>query len=158
MSLRNALVGAPLLSDLVEPKPDVPRRKGRSLPTQRSKRLLEEAGWLVAITERWNPFAHVRQDLFGFGDLLAVNEDLGVLMVQTTSAPNLSKRIEKMNTECFANLKKCLESGVNVEVHGWGKRGLRGERKLWTCRVVGAYLKEDPATNSTVIEWREERS
>ena len=31
-------------------------------PTQRSLKYLREQGYTVAITERWNPFARIRQE------------------------------------------------------------------------------------------------
>jgi hypothetical protein len=38
-------------------------------PTQRSLAYLRAEGWQVAIVERWNPHARIRQDLFGdYGD------------------------------------------------------------------------------------------
>ncbi|MBI4326652.1 MAG: hypothetical protein HY674_15520 [Chloroflexi bacterium] len=41
-------------------------------PTQRSLSKLRAEGWLAVIVERWNPYDRVRQDLFGFADLLAI--------------------------------------------------------------------------------------
>jgi hypothetical protein len=47
---------------------------------------LREMGYLTAKVERWNPFAKIRVDLFGFADIVAIREDQkGVLAVQTTS-------------------------------------------------------------------------
>src|ERR1700751_4932922 len=67
-----------------DPKP----KRASGSPTQRSKAYLENAGYLVAITERWNPHAKVRQDMFGFIDMLAVKEG-EILGVQTTSRSNM---------------------------------------------------------------------
>ena len=104
-------------------------------PTQRSKAKLIAEGYTVAITERWNQFAHVRQDLFGFADMVAVRiGTTGVLAVQTTSGSNVSARVEKIRNEPRAGI--WLACGNRIEVHGWRKVGPRGKRKTWECRVV----------------------
>ena len=41
-------------------------------PTQLSLKKLREEGYIVAVVEHWNSFARIRQDLFGFIDLLAL--------------------------------------------------------------------------------------
>jgi hypothetical protein len=41
-------------------------------PTQRSMAYLKKEGYRVAVVERWNPHARIRQDLFGVIDLLAI--------------------------------------------------------------------------------------
>ena len=64
-------------------------------PTQLSLKKLRDEGYLVAITERWNAFAKIRQDMFGFIDLLAI-KDGEILAVQTTSASNMSARANKI--------------------------------------------------------------
>ena len=61
-------------------------------PTQRSLAHLRALGYRVAIVERWNPFARIRQDLFGVLDLLAV-KDGEILGVQVTSGSNVAARI-----------------------------------------------------------------
>src|SRR5947209_2418568 len=88
-------------------------------PTQLSLRHLERAGYTAAITERWNPWARVRQDLFGFGDLIAFQAGQPVLIVQTTSTSNQSKRVAKIRANQTAAL--WVQAGGRIEVHGWRK-------------------------------------
>lgn len=101
-------------------------------PTQRSLKLMRDQGYLCAITERWNPHAHIRQDLWGFCDVLCVRAG-EVVAVQTTSGANVATRIAKMRS--LPSLPVVLSAGVKVVVHGWRKVGARGKRKLWECRV-----------------------
>ena len=103
------------------------------IPTQRSLEALREAGYLATIVERWNPFAKIRQDLFGFCDLLCVSPSRGFLAVQTTSGSNVSARIAKIKAEPRAGI--FLAAGGKIVVHGWRKIGERGKRKTWQCRV-----------------------
>lgn len=103
-------------------------------PTQRSLKLLRSEGGMVAITERWNPHARVRQDLFGFADLLHVIGDT-VIAVQTTTATHMNARIAKIRTLVAYCAWLHLPTRL-VEVHGWSKKGPRGKRKVWTCRRV----------------------
>lgn len=111
-------------------------------PTQRSLAKLRKDGWLVAITERWNPFAKIRQDLFGFVDLLAIKGDT-TLAVQTTSGDNVTARIAKIRALQSSSL--WLESpNRKIVVHGWRKIGERGKRKIWECREVTLEICPDP--------------
>lgn len=101
-------------------------------PTAQSLKLLRGEGWTVAIVERWNPHAKIRQDLFGFCDLLCVRPGGGTMAVQTTTGDNFSKRMAKIALEPRAAI--CLAAGWKIEVHGWRKIGARGKRKTWECR------------------------
>ena len=65
-------------------------------PTQLSLRLLRKANCLVAITEHWNHFAKIRQDMFGFGDLLYLSPAGETGLVQTTTYKNVSARRKKI--------------------------------------------------------------
>lgn len=114
-------------------------------PTARSLKELRDDGWMAAVVERWNKFAKVRQDLFGFIDILAVKGDK-TLAVQATSGTNVSARIKKICENQGASF--WLESPNRfIEVHGWRKVGPRGKRKLWECRVI-----DIPATSPEPAE------
>lgn len=88
-------------------------------PAQRSLKYLLENGYVVVITEKWNPHALIRQDLFGFIDLLAPNEGQ-TLAIQTTSASSFAARRNKI--ESHENLPMVLSAGWKVVVHGWRKK------------------------------------
>lgn len=99
-------------------------------PTQRSLALLREQGYEVYVVEHYNAYAHVRRDLFGFIDIVAIHPDkIGVLGVQTTTGSNLSARIKK--AEALAAYGMWLMSGNKVEFHGWRKIRTRGKMKTW---------------------------
>jgi hypothetical protein len=89
-----------------------------SSPTQRSLALLRERGLTAAIVEHYNVFARVRQDLFGFVDILAIGESI-TLGVQTTSRSNMAARIAKISEH--ENWPAVLRAGWQMEVHGWAK-------------------------------------
>ena len=93
------------------------KKKGIS-PLQRSKKLLEEMGFTVAIVERWNPWAKVRQDLFGILDLLCIDE-LGTVGVQVTTLGHKQEHIDKMTAH--PNLQRLLKAGWEVRLHSWRK-------------------------------------
>ena len=63
-------------------------------PTQLSIKYLKDQGYTVAIVEHWNAFARIRQDLFGFIDIIALKGN-ETLAVQTTTATNMSARVKK---------------------------------------------------------------
>lgn len=93
-------------------------------PTKLTLRHLRDVeGWpLVEVVERWNPHARIRQDLFGFVDVLAVGP-AGVLAVQTTSATNVAARVRKIGEH--DNVATVREAGIAIRVHGWAKRSGR---------------------------------
>ena len=96
-------------------------------PTTRSLAHLRERGYVVAVVERWNPYARIRQDLFGFGDLLALGDD-EVIIVQTTSSANMAARIAKITEH--PNLPAVRRAGIRIVVHGWRK----SSAGTWTLR------------------------
>jgi hypothetical protein len=100
-------------------------------PTQRSLKLLRARGWTCWVAERWNPFAHVRQDMGGFADIVAWKDGCGVLAVQTTSASNLAARRGKVSSNPAA--KEWFKAGGILMLHGWRKVGERGKRKAWAA-------------------------
>ena len=91
-------------------------------PTQLTLRHLRADGYTAEVVERWNPHARVRNDLFGFVDVLAVRGP-ETLAVQTTSATNVSARIRKIADSPFVGAVR--EAGWRIVVHGWAKRGNR---------------------------------
>ena len=108
-------------------------------PTQRSKAYLEKAGYSVAIVEKWNQWAKIRVDLFGFADLLAFRVGVPIMLVQTTTASNLAARRTKLLNNQDA--KRWVQAGGECVLHGWAKRGARGEKKVWTPSPE--WLEED---------------
>lgn len=100
-----------------------------SSPTQLSKAHLEAQGYLVAITEKWNQFARIRQDLFGFVDLIGI-KDGETLAVQTTSGSNVSARVKKIADH--ENVGAVRAAGWKIVCHGWSKNA----KGRWTLREV----------------------
>ena len=97
-------------------------------PTQLTLRKLRKEGWQAEVTERWNPFARIRQDLYGFVDVLGVGEK-GTIAVQTTSDSNVSARVKKIAEH--DNVAAVRKAGWIIEVHGWKK-----VKNRWQCRVI----------------------
>ena len=99
-------------------------------PTQRTLAKWRKMGYLAGVTERWNPHARIRQDLFGFVDVIAVGNGETVA-IQTTSASNVAARVRKIEDDpgTVATLR---EANWRILVEGWYKnRDLR-----WVCREV----------------------
>lgn len=99
-----------------------------SSPTQRSKAFLEGRGYKVAVVEKWNPHARIRQDMWGFLDLVAIRpgETLGI---QTTSRSNMSSRAKKIAEH--ENTAAVREAGWKLEIHGWFK----DTKGRWSVKV-----------------------
>lgn len=108
-------------------------------PTQRSLAYLRKVGYRVGIAEHWNAFARIRQDLFGFIDLVAIRPDYKILAIQTTSMPNTSARIAKILE--LPSSADWLRAGGRIEVHGWDGPRIHIQEIIWdrdfnTLRVL----------------------
>jgi hypothetical protein len=112
------------------------KRPRRESPTQRSLKHLRATGALAEVVERRLPKVFITKDLFGFIDIVAL-VGAGTVGVQTTSGDNVAARLDKMRSpEIAPNVRRWLEAGNAVVIHGWRKAGPRGKRKLWTLREV----------------------
>ena len=103
----------------------------KTSPTQRTlARLKKEDYDLVAITERWNPFARIRQDLFGIIDILAIKDGDTVATPGYTSYSNISARVNKI-TESSA-LPFLRSAGWTILCEGWKKE----KNGRYTSKIV----------------------
>lgn len=103
-------------------------------PTARTLKLMRDDGWVAVVVERWNSFAHIRQDFAGFADVICFRPGDGILAVQVTTAGNVAARLAKIAAEPRAEIWR--KAGGKIEVHGWAKTGERGKRKTWTLRQL----------------------
>ena len=102
-------------------------------PTSRTLGALRDEGWIAAVVEHFNPFAKIRQDLFGFADIIAFKDDK-VLLVQCTSGSNVASRMTKLQASDIAKVWADGATSRRLQVWGWAQRGARGKRKRWTAR------------------------
>lgn len=118
-----------------------------SSPSSRSLKHLREKGWQVAMVEKWNPYARIRQDVWGFADAVGCITELAdgeckndwpqpriafsqFSLFQFTSTPNMAAREAKIRaSKEAAYWCKC---GGKIYLLGWAKRGPRDKRKVWT--------------------------
>lgn len=99
-------------------------------PTQRTLKHLREMGCLAQVTERWNSFARIRQDLFGVVDVLAIAPDGTTIAVQTTSGSNVSARVQKIADAPETVFMR--KAGWRILVWGWRKNA----KGKWTLREI----------------------
>ena len=117
------------VAPLVEQLTPIKRRAPKKSPTQRSLAHMREQGYLCAVVERWNPHAHIRQDLYGFVDVLCVKGE-DIVGVQSTSGDNVASRVAKITEhENWPLVCKAMR----VVVHGWRKSMPSGR---WVLREV----------------------
>jgi hypothetical protein len=87
------------------------------------------------VVEKWNPHAKIRQDLFGFIDVVALEPGKrGVLAVQACRTDDQSTRIAKIHAEPRAAV--WLKAKNRIQVIGWAKRGPQDTRKRWTVSIT----------------------
>jgi hypothetical protein len=122
-------------------------------PTQRTLKYLREQGRIVGSVEKFNPYAGkfgVRQDLFGFIDLISIDPVLGIVAVQSFGSAyseHCRKLQEERNEEMFEWLKH-----AKLEMIGWRKLKLKrgGKAERWTPRIADVVL--DDEDNIVIIE------
>lgn len=100
-------------------------------PTQRTLQECRRRSWPAAIVERWNPFAHIRQDLFGGIDLVVLDDKPGVLGIQATSDSNVAARVAKLKGLMDGQIGVWVARGNRLQVWGWRK--IKGR---WHVRIV----------------------
>ena len=109
-------------------------------PTQRTLRALRAQGSIVGSVERWNPHvgSHgIRQDLFGFIDLIALDPERGIIGIQSCGQA-FSQHINKiLDSDCTQAAIEWLRCGGKIEVWGWRKVKLKrgGKAKVWKPRI-----------------------
>lgn len=110
-------------------------------PTSSTLTYLRKLGWRACITEKWNRFAKVRQDMFGFCDIACIGlSQKGVMAVQACAGASHAARRTKILGLPDARL--WLECGNSIYVISWAKQGARGERKTWTARIEKIVLED----------------
>lgn len=115
-------------------------------PTQRTLAEARKIGFSAHVVERWNPHAHIRQDMAGCIDILAWKAGVGTIGIQATSDSNHAARATKVRTLLGErdDLREWLAAGNRLEIWSFGKRGERGRRKLWTLRREEITVTPDP--------------
>lgn len=93
-------------------------------PTQLTLRECRRRLWPAAVVEKWNPFARIRQDLFGGIDIVALGDQQGALGIQATSDSNVAARVAKLRALVDtpgSGLREWVEHENELQVWGWKK-------------------------------------
>ena len=107
-----------------------PTKKKKS-PMELSLQLLRKEGYRCGITEKWNPFAKVRNDLHGYVDIEALNATRNIaLHVQTTTLSNINARINKIKEGSAWLDWLAISPTHKIEVHGWALQRERGTKRF----------------------------
>lgn len=110
--------------------------------TQKARNHFRKNNYLVATVEHWNSFVKIRQDLFGFADLLVIDPfKQRTIAVQVTSRSNVSTRKRKIcdydpedKKNVSYNAYCWIKSGNEILVQGWDKKKKRCKDGSWSKR------------------------
>jgi len=106
-------------------------------PSSRTMKLMRSQGYLCAVVEKWIEARKIRQDLYGYIDILAIKgaETIGI----QATASGVSARLEKiLNHE---NLVPWLEGDSRqLEIHGWRKLKKKVDGKTWVPRIIDVWM------------------
>ena len=113
------------------------KNKGAS-PTQLTLKELRKRGHSHQIVEYWNSFAHKRVDLWGFGDILVMDDQTGSLLIQTTTSGSLSPQKKKILESPF--MPEWMERGNRISIWAWRKIWMKNrlgrEQRMWGLREI----------------------
>lgn len=115
------------------------KKKARAKqPTARSLEALRAQGYTAGVVERYNHHTRQKNDLYGFGDIVACKAGEGVVIVQTTVVASMAHRVAKVRAEPRAREWLDASPHNRIEVHGWGRyKAKRGGKAIrWKCRVA----------------------
>ncbi len=108
-------------------------------PTQRTLKAMREQGRLSGIVEKFQRFGGkfgIRQDLFGFIDIICIDPKDGIIAIQSCGqdfSSHVNKLKEDRNEAVFEWLKH-----APLELWGWRKVKLKrgGKAMRWKARVA----------------------
>jgi len=111
-------------------------------PTQRTLAWCKKQGRTSGIVEKWNSFIKIRQDLFGFIDIICIDPEKGIIAVQSTGSAH-SDHIKKL-TEERADIVKEWIKHAPLELVSWRKvKKVRGGKAMvWKPRIVDFTLSD----------------
>ncbi len=118
-------------------------------PTQRTLAAMREAGRICGIVERFNahagPFG-IRQDLFGFIDIIAIDPVQGIVAIQSCGQ-DISGHVKKLTEERNEAVWRWLKHAP-LELWGWRKVKLKrgGKAMRWRPRVIDFGIEGDELT------------
>ena len=109
----------------------------RTSPTQRTIRALKQQGCICGVVERFNAFVGphgIRQDLFGFVDVIALLPD-GIAAIQCCAGSGHAAHRQKILENEVA--PEWLKSGGVIQIWSWRKvKKVRGGKlMIWQPRV-----------------------
>jgi len=90
--------------------------------TQQTVEYLKAAGMIVDVTEKWIPKSRIKQDLFGFIDLIALDmAGKRIIAIQCTDNTNFAARFRKITNDCRDNARAWVRSGGEIWVMAFYK-------------------------------------
>jgi len=107
-------------------------------PTQRTLRNLRQQGAICGIVERFNQYAGpfgIRQDLFGFIDIICLLPDRGIVGAQCCARSGHAAHKTKILENEIA--PEWLKTGGKIEIWSWAKQKMKrgGKAERWTPKV-----------------------
>lgn len=113
---------------------------GKSTPTQRTMRHLRHDGATCAVVEKWNQHVGphgIRQDLFGFVDVLVLDPTRGFVGVQCCARSTHADHRRKIVDERTEVAIEWLRCGGVIEIWSWGKQKIKrgGIAERWVPKV-----------------------
>jgi hypothetical protein len=111
--------------------------------TARSLEHCRKLGYVAGLVERRLPHTFTTVDLFALGDILAMDEHQGSLLIQACWLKDKAAHVQKAKTN--ANLKLWLSRGNRFEVWSWRQFKRRNKDRSWSKKAYWE-VKREPVT------------
>lgn len=117
----------------------------KTSPTSRTMNHLRRNGATCAVVEKWNQFAGphgIRQDLFGFVDVLVLDPQRGFIGVQCCARSGHAAHRKKILSDCTDHAIEWLKCGGHIEIWSWAKQKIKrgGKAERWVPKVEALTL------------------
>ena len=128
-------------------------------PTQRTLKHMRERGYTCQVVEHWNPFARIRQDLYGFidrdGDGWRERPDGSPLVLRYATA---SGQTSRQFNELWAKYLRAVGLRITFDIGQWPEqmRKVRGIRiciptwRQYYPNIVTATLERCSSSTSAI--------
>lgn len=136
----------PLTWEPVQLKWRCPRCDRGLSPTARTLALVRKLGYRAQPVEKWNPHRRIRQDLFGFGDVLAIRAGR-IWLIQACMTDDRGRRLTKLTTPeaeggALEGVRDWIAAGGDASIVAW-TRHVRQGRRTYRWSVSDTPLRSD---------------
>ena len=108
--------------------------------TQRTMTQLRKKGWVCAVVEKWNHHVKIRQDLWGWMDVIAYKDDITV-GIQVCSMTGRKEHLNKILANKYTKSWSASENRL-IQLWSWRKLKVKrgGKAFKWEAKIEEVFV------------------